>query len=112
MKNVLWYLGFLSFLSVLYFVTGKWTFLSFLGFLPYFVAYWAKDERVEVNVGRASRNAFLYTVASGTLGIIYVSITGDVTALSLAFILLFAGAMIICVLSFLYYDLRDRYREN
>jgi hypothetical protein len=107
MKNVLWYLGFLSFLSILYFVNGNWGFLCFLGFLPYFAAYWAKDERVDINVGRASRNAFLYTVAAGAFGIVYICVTGD-EAFRWAFALLFTGCIVICVLSFLYYDIRGR----
>lgn len=105
MKNALWYLGFLSFLSLLYFVHKNWVFFSFLGFLPYFATYWAKDERVESNVGRSSRNAFLYVVASGALSIVYISLTGDVHAFAWAFTLLFAGSVIVCVLSFIYYDL-------
>ncbi|KYK37467.1 MAG: DUF3796 domain-containing protein [Theionarchaea archaeon] len=105
MKNAIWYLGFLSLLSLLYFARGTWTYLCFLGFLPYFVAYWAKDERVEINVGRASRNAFLYVVASGAASIVYVSLTKDIAAFAWAFALVFSGCIIICVLSFLYYDL-------
>ena len=104
MKNVLWYLGFLSLLSLLYFVNGNWLFFSFLGFLPYFVAYWAKDERVDVNVGRASKNAFLYIIIAGAFSIVYISLTG-LHALE-AYALLFAGSIITCVLSFVYYDLR------
>lgn len=106
MKNPIWYLGFLSLLSLLYSVKGTWTYLCFLGFIPFFLTYWAKDERVDVNVGRASRNAFIYVVASGAVSIVYSSLTGDVTALRWAFALLFSGCIIICVLSFLYYDLR------
>lgn len=108
MRNVLWYLGFLSFLGMLYFVNGKWTFLCFLGFLPYFVTFWAQDERIEINVGRASRNAFLYTVVSGAAGIVYISMIGDIEAFCWTFALLFTGAIIICVFSFLYYDLGGR----
>ena len=104
MRNALWYLGFLSLFALLYFVRGNWLFFSFLGFLPYFVTYWAKDERVDANIGRASRNAFLYTVAAGAFSIVYISLTG-LYALE-AFTLLFAGCIITCVLSFIYSDLR------
>lgn len=108
MKNVLWYLGFLSFLSILYFVNGNWRYLCFLGFFPYFVTYWAKDERVELNVGRASRNAFFYTVASGTASIVYISMTQNTAFFKWAFVILFAGGVIICAFSFVYYDFTGR----
>ena len=105
MRNVLWYLGFLSLLSVLSF-KGNWYLLGFLGFLPYFLTYWAKDERVDLNVGKAARNAFLYTVALGAVSVSYISLTGDEEAFRWAFTLLFSGCILLCVLSFFYYDLR------
>lgn len=69
------------------------------------MTYWAKDERVEINVGRASRNAFLYVVTSGAASIVYNSLTEDIAAFRWAFALVFSGCIIICVLSFFYYDL-------
>jgi hypothetical protein len=109
MKNALWCLGFLSLLSLLYFVDGGWTHLCFLGFVPYFATYWAKDERFELNVGRAAGNAFLYAVFSGAVSIVYISLTGKtVYNWAFAFVALWAGCIIVCVLSFYYYDLTGR----
>jgi len=110
MKNVLWYLGFLSPMSLLYFVDGDWVFLCFLGFFPYFAIYLAKDERVELNMGRATRNAFLWVIFSGAVIIIYLAITQNPYPKSLnwAFSLLWSGSLLICPFSFLYYDLTGR----
>ena len=65
MKNNLWYPGLLSVVSLLYFVEGQTAFLWFLRLLPYFATYNTNDERLEVTVGRASRNAFAYSTFFG-----------------------------------------------
>ena len=104
MKNVLWYLGFLSAMSLLYFVDGDGGFLCFLGFVPYFATYWTKDERVELNIGRAARNAVLWVIFSGAVSIVYFMFTGDKEAFRWAFVALWAGSLSICLLSFFYYD--------
>ena len=106
MKNILWCLGFLSFLSLLYFINGNTGFLGFLGFIPYFTTYWASDERLEINTGRASRNAFLYVMIASAAGIALIALTRDPGLFYPAFAVLFAGSLIIYVLSFLYYDRR------
>lgn len=108
MKNMLWYLGFLSVLSLLYFVEGKIGFLGFLGFLPYFSIYKMGDERIEKNVGRATRNAFMYTVFVGSSTLAYGYLTKNTEILFPAFILLFGGALIVCLLSLFYYDRTGR----
>jgi len=104
MKNMFWYLGFLSVLSLLFFVEGKAGFLGFLGFISYFSVYKLDDERIERNIGRATRNAFMYTIffGSGTLAFGYL--TKDLEILLPAFVVLFGGALIICLLSLFYYD--------
>ena len=104
MKNMFWYLGFLSLLSLLFFVEGKAGFLGFLGFISYFSVYKLDDERIERNIGRATRNAFMYTIffGSGTLAFGYL--TKDLEILLPAFVVLFGGALIICLLSLFYYD--------
>ena len=110
MKNVLWYLGFLSALSLLYFVDGDWLFLCWLGFAPYFATYWAKDERVELNEGRATRNAVLWVMFSGAVVIIYRAIAQNPHPMSLnwAFVLLWSGSFFVCFFSFVYYDFTGR----
>jgi len=104
MKNTLWYLGFLSVVSLLYFVEGKTAFLWFLCFLPYFATYNMSDERVEANTGRATRNAFAYTIFFGVATIVYIYLTQSTELFAPAFVILFGGALIVCILSLLYYD--------
>jgi len=104
MKNMLWYLGFLSALSLLYFVEGKIGFLGFLGFISYFTVYKMNDERIERNIGRATTNAFMYTVFFGSATIAYGYLTKNTEILLPAFVILFGGALIICLLSLFYYD--------
>ena len=72
MKNVLWYLGFLSVVSMLYFFEGKTVFLWFLSFIPYFAMYNLSDERLDQIVGRATRNAFMYSIFFGVGTFIYI----------------------------------------
>jgi hypothetical protein len=104
MKNMLWYLGFLSVVSLLYFVEGKTAFLWFLGFLPYFTTYRVKDERLDVNLGKATRNAFLYTTFSGVATIAYIYLTNSTDLFAPAFVALFGGSLLVCLISLLYYD--------
>ena len=108
MKNVLWYLGFLSLLSLLYFVEGKTAFLWFLSFIPYFATYNANDERIEANTGRATRNAFAYTVFFGVATIVYIYLTHSTELFAPAFVVLFGGCLLVCILSLLYYDKTGR----
>ena len=105
MKNILWYLGFLSAVSLLYFVEGKTAFLLFLSFIPYFATYNISDERLEIIVGRATRNAFMYTIFFGIATIVYIYLTHSSTELfAPAFVFLFGGSLIVCLLSVFYYD--------
>ncbi|MFC1647915.1 DUF3796 domain-containing protein [Nanoarchaeota archaeon] len=104
MKNAFWYLGFLSILSLLYFVEGKVGFLGFLGFISYFSVYKMSDERIEINIGKATRNAFLYTIFFGSATIAYGYLTKNNEIMLPAFVILFGGALIICLISLFYYD--------
>lgn len=104
MKNVLWYLGFLSLVSLLYFVERKTAFLWFLGFLPYFSLYNVTDEMLEMFVGKATRNAFIYTMFFGVGIIAYVYLTDSTELFIPAFPVLLGGSLLVCLLSLLYYD--------
>ena len=109
MKNILWYLGFLSIVSSLYFVEGKTVFLCFLSFIPYFSMYNLSDERLEIIIGRATRNAFMYTIFFGVATIAYIYLTHSSTELfAPAFVFLFGGSLMVCLLSAFYYDKRGR----
>ena len=107
MKNALWYLGFLSPLSLLYFVTGNIAFAGFAAFVVYFTIYGENDERLQVNVGLATRNTFLYVIFAGAISLIYISTTKDMSYFPQAFTLLFSGSLIICVLSYFFYNFRE-----
>ncbi|MCP3682863.1 MAG: DUF3796 domain-containing protein [bacterium] len=104
MKNILWYLGFLSLLSLLYFVEGKIGFLGFLGFVPYFATYKITDERLEINLGKATKNAFAYTIFFGVATVVYIYITHSIELFAPAFVVLFGGCLIVCLFSLFYYD--------
>jgi len=103
-KNSFWYLGFLSILSLLYFVEGKVGFLGFLGFISYFSVYKMSDERIEINIGKATRNAFLYTIFFGSATITYGYLTKNIEIMLPAVVILFGGALVICLISLFYYD--------
>ncbi len=102
--NKLWYLGFLSLVSALYFVEGKTVFLWFLGFIPYFSLYSMSDERLEANLGRATTNAFLFTILAGVSTIVYIYLTGSEALFAPAFIVLLGGSLLVCLVSLFYYD--------
>jgi len=106
MKNALWYLGFLSLLSLLYFKEGKTAFIWSLGFIPYFSLYKVSDERLETLVGRATRNAFMFTMFSGAATIVYVYLFNNTEFFAPAFALMFGGTLLICILSLLYYNVK------
>ena len=108
MKNILWYLGFLSAVSLLYFVEGKTAFLLFLSFIPYFATYNISDERLEINLGRATRNAFMYTILFGVATIVYIYLTHSIELFAPAFVVLFGGCLMVCLFSLLYYDKADK----
>jgi hypothetical protein len=107
MKNTLWYLGFLSPLSLLYFVTGELGFLGFAVFALYFTIYKENDERLEINTGLATRNAFLFVVFAGAISLFYINITQNKSFFPIAFVLLFSGSIVVSVLSYGYYNLKE-----
>ena len=108
MKSAFWYLGFLSLLSLLYFVELKVGFIGFLGFISFFSIYRINDEMLEKNIGRASRNAFLFAMFFGSLSIAYMYVTKNEALSGGAFVLLFGGSLLICILSLLIYQKRGK----
>jgi len=104
MKCTFWYLGFLSLLSLLFFAEGKIGFLGFLGFVSFFSVYKVNDEMLEANIGRASRNAFLFAMFFGSASLAYLYLTNGLELLKVAFVLLFGGALLVCLLSLFYYQ--------
>jgi len=105
MKNILWYLGFISILSLLYLIKNDPGFLLFLSFIMFFFTYFTKtDERINQNIGRAARNAFIYTMFSSATSILYINLTEQISFYQWAFAIVITGTLAICVLSFLHYD--------
>lgn len=107
MKNTLWYLGFLSPLSLSYLVTGEISFLGFAAFALYFTIYKENDERLQLNAGLSTRNAFLYAVLVGAISLFYISITHDTAFFPVAFTLMFSGSIIISVIFYGYYNSKE-----
>jgi len=105
MKNVLWYLGILSIISMLFFVEGKIVFLWFLCSIPYFKLYSISDEWLDLIVGRGTRNAFMYSIFFGVGTFVYIYMTHSITELfAPAFIILLGGSLMVCLFSVFYYD--------
>jgi hypothetical protein len=107
MKNALWYLGFLSPLSLLYFFTGEVGFLGFAVFALYFTIYKENDERLEINAGLATRNAFLYAALVGAISLFYINISQDKSFFPIVFVLMFSGSIVVSVLSYGYYNSKE-----
>lgn len=69
-----------------------------------FSIYKMDDERIERNIGLATRNAFVYTIFFGSAMVAYGYITKNIGIFPPAFVALFGGALIVCLLSLYYYD--------
>ena len=108
MKSMFWYLGFLSLLSLLYFTRGDVGMLGFLGFISYFSIYNMTDERIEINIGRATRNSFVFTTFFGCGVFAFGYLTSNLDILLPAFIILLGGSLIVCLLSLFYYDKKGK----
>jgi len=104
--NVLGYLTFLSVLALLgpisrnYYIIG---FLGFLGFMPFLLGKDA-DERFDINVNKACRNAFTYFVATNSLFSVYMAITRDLSIMPLMLVAEPLGSMMLFAASHAYYD--------
>jgi len=106
--NKMGYLGLFGFLGLLGLVTGNPGFYGFFGFFGFLSALWGRgsDERVDRNVNRACRNAFVFTMAASSLFIAYIATLRAIEIFPWAFSVLFAGGMTIFVASFIYYNER------
>jgi hypothetical protein len=107
-RNMIGYLGFLGFLGLLGLVADNPGFFGFFGFFGFWSSMWGKgsDERVDQNVNRACRNAFVFTIVALAIVFSYIAILRAAEAFQLAISVaaLFAGGLIIFVASFIYYD--------
>jgi hypothetical protein len=98
----------LGFLGLLGLVTGNSGFLGFFGFFGFWSSMWGRgsDERVDQNVNRACRNAFVFTVAASALLFSYMAVlrTAEAFQLAMSVAFFFAIGLTIFVASFFYYD--------
>ena len=101
------YFGFLSLLSLLYFFTGNISYICFVAFALYFTSRKKIDERLQKNMGLATRNAFIYVVLTGITSSTYISLVQNNSLFPLAFTLLFSGSIIVHVLSYLFYNFKE-----
>ncbi|MEM3068815.1 MAG: DUF3796 domain-containing protein [Nitrososphaerales archaeon] len=106
-KNKIGYLGILGFLGLLGLITQNSGFYGFFGFFGFFGAFGGRgsDERVEKNIDRACRNAFIFTTITSALSLAYIATFKAVEiwplALSFPFI-----AIVLFALFYIYYDRR------
>jgi len=100
-KNKIGYLGVPGFLGLLGLITQNSGFYGFFGFF----GGRGSDERVEKNINRACRNAFIFITITSALSLAYIAAFKAVEiwplALSLPFI-----AIIVFALFYIYYDRR------
>ncbi|MBS7619904.1 DUF3796 domain-containing protein [Candidatus Bathyarchaeota archaeon] len=107
-KNKVGYLGLLGFLGLLGLFSGNSGFYGFFGFFGFFSALWGRgsDERIDRNVERSCRNAFVFTMTASALFIAFIAALRALDVFQIAFSALFAGNVILFVGSFIYYNTR------
>lgn len=107
-RNNIGYMGLLGFLGLLGLLTGNNGFYGFFGFFGFFSAFWGKgtDERVDSNINRACKNAFVFHTGASTFFIAYIAGLRAVEVFPLALSILFVGNMTIFVASFVYFNER------
>jgi hypothetical protein len=105
-SRIIAYLGLLGLLSVLGLITGNKVFFGFVGFFCFFGAFGGKgnDERIEKNIDRACRNAFLFITLTLAVSIAYIVTFNTIDLYPLAFTILFVGSSALFVFSYVYYD--------
>ena len=103
------YLGFLGFLSLLGIFTSNVGFLGFLGFFAFFAqGKVVHDERLEANVNRAARNAFIVSVAFFVIGMVAAVVTSDMSLFIYAFPANFALLLATFSFSLTYYERKGK----
>ena len=104
--NVLGYLTFLSMLALLGPISGNYYILGFLGFLGFMPILLGKDtdERFDINVNKACRNAYVYFVAINSLFSVYMAITRDMSIVPLMLVAEPLGSMMLFLASNIHYD--------
>jgi xanthine/uracil/vitamin C permease (AzgA family) len=102
-KNKLGYLGFLGFTGLLG-VVNVWLF-AFFSFFTLFV-FLKGDERTDRNIGRASRNAFIFDTILIVFSLAYVTSSKTYEAMPM-FVALLSQGLTLFSLSYWYYDNKE-----
>lgn len=81
------YLGFLGFLSILGIFTSNIGFLGFIGFFSFFTyRKILSDERLETNINKSGRNAFIVSVPVFVVSTVIVVLMSDLSVYIYAFV--------------------------
>ncbi len=103
--NWLYYLGFLGFLGLLGLVSSNIGFYGFFGFFGFFSFKKIKnDERLETNINKSARNAFLSSLIFFVLVAVYTTLNSNLSVFVFAFALNFALQIIVFTFSLKFYD--------
>ncbi len=107
-RNNMGYLGLIGFLGLLGLITGNSGFYGFFGAFGFFGALGGKgsDERVERNINRACRNAFVFNAMTSSFSLAYAGVFKAVESYPLLLAIPFVGSMLLFALSYIYYDKR------
>ena len=103
--NKLYYLGFLGLLGLLGLVSSNIGFYGFFGFFGFFSFKKIKnDERLEANINKSTRNAFVSSLIFFVLVTVYTGLTSNFSIIVFAFALNFALQIIVFTFSLKFYD--------
>jgi len=104
-RNNIAYLGFLGFLGLLG-LTGNTGFYGFFGAFGFFGALGGKgsDERVNSNINRACRNAFVFIIVASSISLAYAGTFNDAGSYPSLLAIPFAGSMLLFAGSYIHYD--------
>jgi hypothetical protein len=99
------YLGFLGLLGLLGIFTESKGFIGFLGFFSFFAhSKVVHDERLDANINRAARNAFVASIVFFAIGMVAAVLLGDESLFRYAFPVNFVLIITTFVFSFQYYE--------
>ena len=103
------YLGLLGFLGLLGIFTPNIGFLGFLGFFAFFAqGKVVHDERLEANINRAARNAFVVSIVVFVIGMIAAAIAGEPAVFTYGFPVNFALLLTTFAFSLQYYERKGK----
>ena len=108
-KSWLKYLWLLGFLGLLGLVTSNEGFYGFFGFFGFFgLGLMASDERLQANINKSARNAFLSSIILFVASVIFSALTSNRSVFMYAFSVNFALMIIVFVVSLRVYDRMSR----